>query len=214
MTKTRDQAVLVGVLVAFGAWTAAVLAPSLAAADVAITRWLQQFASPTIDALLSLVTVLGNAEITVVLALVMGVALIRRGQSPIALALWAVFVGGSGLEWVTKHWLPHPGVPLSLQRPGLNILHHQFHTPYSYLSGHAFRTFLLATAASWIWAPSVHRVVWLRYALVAIVALMGVALVYLGDHWASEVIGGYLLAAAGVVLLRAYLRRPVSPPLR
>jgi undecaprenyl-diphosphatase len=212
MTKTRDRAVLVGALVAFGAWTAAVRAPALAAADRAITQWLQQFASPTVDALLSLITVLGNAEVTVVLALLMGVALIRRGQAPFALALWAVFVSGSGLEWVTKHWLPHPGVPLPLQRPGFNIFHHRFYTPYSYLSGHAFRTFLLATAASWIWAPPVDRVLWVRYALGALVVLMGVGLVYLGDHWASEVIGGYLLAAVCVMLLRVTPRGPASPP--
>lgn len=201
-TQPKGQAVFVAALVALGAWTAAVFAPSLATADLAITRWLQQYASPTLDTLLSLLTFLGNAEITVLFLILMGIALVRRGQAPLAIALWAVFIGGSAIEWAAKHLLPHASVPESLQRLGLNIFHHQFHTPYSYPSGHAFRTLLLATAVSWVWTRSREGAVWLRYLLGTLVVLIGVALVYLGDHWASEVVGGFLLATVAVVLLR------------
>jgi undecaprenyl-diphosphatase len=211
-TLRKDQAAFVAVLVAFGAWTAAVLTPTLAAADLAITRRLQQDASPTLDVLLSLVTILGNFEITVLLVAIMGVVLIRRGQAAFAVALWAAFLGGSGVEWVTKQWLPHAGVPLSLQRPQLNIFHHQFDTPYSYMSGHAFRTLLLATVASWMGTRSQNRASALRYLLGALVVLMGIALVYLGDHWTSEVVGGYLWASVCVVLLRAQQLWPAIAP--
>lgn len=202
-TQPKSQAMFVAAIVAFGAWTAAVFAPSMATADLAITRWLQQSASPTLDTLLSLLTFLGNAEITIVFAILMGIALVRRGQAPLAIALWAVFIGGSAIEWAAKHSLPHASVPESLQRHGLNIFHHQFYTPYSYPSGHAFRTLLLATAISWIWTGAREGAAWLRYLLGALVILMGVAVVYLGDHWASEVVGGFLLATLAVVLLRA-----------
>jgi len=201
-TQPKGQAAFVAALVAFGAWTAAVFSPSLATADLAITRWLQQYASATLDTLLSVITFLGNAEVTVVLVVLMGIVLVRRGQAPLAIALGAVFIGGSAIEWATKHSLPHASVPESLQRHGLNIFHHQFHTPYSYPSGHAFRTFLLAAAVSWIWMRARDGGAWLRYLLGALVVLMGVALVYLGDHWASEVVGGFLLASVAVALLR------------
>ncbi len=210
--QPKGQAVFVAALLAFGAWTAAVLTPSLATADLAITRWLQQYASPAFDSLLSLVTILGNAEITTVLAVLVGVVLIRRRQSPLAVALWAVFIGGSAIEWATKHSLPHAGVPDSLQRHGLNVLHHQFHTPYSYPSGHAFRTLLLATAISWIWTRAREGAAWLRYLLGALVVLMGVGLVYLGDHWASEVVGGFLLASVAVALLLSQRRELARTP--
>ncbi len=203
LTEPKGQAVFGAALVAFGAWTAAVLTPSLVIADLAITRWLQQYASPTLDSLLSLVTIVGNAEITTVLAVLMGVVLIRRRQAPLAVALWAIFIGGSAVEWATKHSLPHAGVPDSLRRQGLNVLHHQFHTPYSYPSGHAFRTLLLATAISWTWTRAHEGAARLRYLLGALVVLMGVGLVYLGDHWASEVVGGFLLASVAVALLGA-----------
>jgi undecaprenyl-diphosphatase len=213
-TKMQNQAVLAGALVALVAWTAVVFTPPLAAADLAITRWLQQYASPTLDAVLSLVTILGNAEITTVLAVLMGIVLIRRRQAPLAVALWAVFVSGSAIEWATKHWLPHASVPASLQRHGLNILHHQFHTPYSYPSGHAFRTLLLATATSWIWTRAQEGAAWRRYLLGVLVVLMGVALVYQGDHWASEVVGGFLLASVAVVFLRAQRGEVARTPSR
>jgi membrane-associated phospholipid phosphatase len=211
-TQPKSQAMFVAALVALGAWTAAVFTPSLAMADLAITRWLQQYASPTLDALLSLITLLGNAEITVVFVILMGVVLVRRGQVSLAIVLWAVFIGGSAVEWAAKHSLPHASVPESLQRHGLNIFHHQFHTPYSYPSGHAFRTLLLATAVSWIWTRAREGAAWLRYLLGALVVLMGIALVYLGDHWASEVVGGFLLATLAVVPLCAQRRELSRTP--
>jgi undecaprenyl-diphosphatase len=202
-TRKQDWALLLTALIVLVAWTAAALTPALAAADLSITRWLQQGASRTLDVLFSTVTVIGNFEITVVLAGLLGVALIRAAQTRLAVTLWAVFTGGSIIEWITKHWLPHPNVPESLQRHGINILHHVFHAPYSYLSGHAFRSMLLATVTSWVWTRSSTGSQRLRlYLLGVMVVLMGVALVYLGDHWATDVIGGYLLAALCIVLLR------------
>lgn len=203
----RDRMTLLAAIIALGAWTAAALTPPLAEADLAATRWLQQYASPALDAALSIFTIAGNAEVTALLVGLLGVILIRTGGARRAVALWAVFIGGSAIEWLTKHWLPHRGVPESLQRSGVNILHYLIRTPYSYLSGHAFRVLLLATVASWMWARPTGARRRLPYLLSGAVALMGVALVYLGDHWASEVIGGYLLAAVGIVMLRGQPQR-------
>ncbi len=202
-TQSKGQAVFVAALVAFGAWTAAVLTPSVARADLSITRWLQQYASPTLDTVLSLLTFLGNAETTIVLVILTGMLLVYRGQAPLAIALLAVFIGGTAIELAAKHSLPHANVPESLQRHGLSIYHHQFRTPYSYSSGHAFRILLLATVVPGLWTRSRKGAAWLPYLLGALVVLMGVALVYLGDHWASEVVGGFLLASVAVAFLRA-----------
>ena len=206
----RDHAVLLAAGITLGAWTVAARTPPLAQADLAVTRWLQQYASPALDVIFSIITIAGNVEVTVVLAVLIAVALARRGRMQLSVALWAVFIGGLAVEWIVKHWLPHPGVPESLRRPGVNILHYLVRTPYSYPSGHAFRTMLLATAASWLRAKTSRWKRLLPYVLGAAVALMGVALVYLGDHWASEVIGGYLLAVLGIMLLVLTGRSPGS----
>ncbi len=75
---------------------------------------------------------------------------------------------------------------------------------YGYPSGHAFRTLLLAAGAwvTWRSHASVARRR-LRTALVLFVGLMGLALVYLGDHWTSEVVGGYLLAVLCILVINA-----------
>src|SRR2546428_580246 len=194
----RDRGTLLAALIALGAWTAAALTPPMAKADLVATRWLQQFASPALDVAFSIFTIASNAEVAAVLAGLIAVTLIRAGRARLAVALWAVFIGGTGIEWIAKHWLPHPGVPESLQRPGVNVLHYVVRTPYSYLSGHAFRTLLLAAVAWWMWTRSKRSQRLLQSLLGAAVALMGVALVYLGDHWASEVIGGYPPPVVGV----------------
>lgn len=203
LTHMRDRITVMGALIAFGAWTTAVLTPTLAVADRAITQWVQRYASPTLDVAFSVITAVGNADLTVPLATLLGLVLIRRGQPALALALWAGFIGGSAIEWATKHWLPHPGVPLALQRPHLIVFPQRLHTPYAYMSGHAFRTVLLGTVGSWMGTGRKSTAAWLGYVLGAVVFLIAIALVYLGDHWASEVVGGALLAAVCIAVLRA-----------
>jgi undecaprenyl-diphosphatase len=86
-------------------------------------------------------------------------------------------------------------------------MHVAIETPYSYPSGHAFRTLLLAAALWLTWGGGADRPrTRLRYVLIAVVVLMGAALIYLGDHWTSEVIGGYALAASCLVPLRSAAR--------
>jgi membrane-associated phospholipid phosphatase len=65
-----------------------------------------------------------------------------------------------------------------------------FSTPYGFPSGHAFRTLFLAGV---LWSTSRRRSLVGALLLAAVVAV-DFSLVYLGDHWASEVIAGDLLA--------------------
>ncbi len=204
MKASRLFIALLGSILLFAAWTIGALMPVLAQIDHAITITLQRVASTPLDIGFSLITILGNAEVTALLVLVVGMVLIRTGRAPLAIVVWALFVGGSAFEWIAKHQVPHASVPLELQRRGINTLHYVIRTPYGYPSGHAFRTVLLA-AATWVtWRPraGVARW-WLRAALVLLAGFMGVALVYLGDHWASEVVGGYLLAVLCMLVISA-----------
>lgn len=201
---TRLPVGLVVSVLLFAAWTFVSLTPILAQIDRAITISVQRVASTALDIGFSLITILGNAEVTALLVLVIGIVLIRTGRAPLAIVIWALFAGGSVVEWIAKHRLPHAGVPLELQRRGINALHYVIRTPYGYPSGHAFRTSLLAAATWMTWRPraGVARGR-LRAALILVVALMGLALVYLGDHWTSEVVGGYLLAVLCILVISA-----------
>lgn len=197
MLRTKDRTSLLLAVLLFAAWTPLALTPLVAGMDRAITLLVQRYASPLLDVTFALITIAGNIEVTVVLVLLIGLVLIRSGRVEMALTLWALFAGGSIVEWIIKHHLPHFGVLLPHRRPHLNLLHRMIRTPYSYPSGHAFRTLLLGVAACMTWWPSTDGARGLRRpgVVVGVVAgLMGFALVYLGDHWASEVVGGYLMA--------------------
>lgn len=72
----------------------------------------------------------------------------------------------------------------------------QGYTPYGFPSGHAARTVLFAGTA-------LRRVPGLS---VAVVAALALSLVYLGDHWTSEVLGGLCLGWAGAEVVREVWR--------
>ncbi len=197
----RGYTIFILGLALFAAWTVAAMTSAVGRADWAIAFSLQRFASSSLDTLSSLITIAGNAEVTVALVLLIGIVFARTRRTRVAVVLWALFIGGSLIELIGKHWLPHPGVPVWLHRPPLNLWHHIFRTSYAYPSGHAFRTLLLAAATWKAWSPEGRSRRLMRYGLVTVVLLMGLALAYLGDHWASEVVGGYLLALMSVGLL-------------
>src|SRR2546422_11390718 len=106
----RDHTILLAAGITLGAWTVAARTPPLAQADLAVTRWLQQYASPALDVIFSIITVAGNVEFTVVLAVLIAVALARRGRMQISGALWAVFISGLAVERITRHVWHNPGV--------------------------------------------------------------------------------------------------------
>ncbi len=160
-TTRLSAGLLVSVLL-LAAWTLVALTPVLAQIDRAITIVLQRVASTGLDIGFSLITILGNAEVTSLLALVIGIVLIRTGRAPLAIVIWALFAGGSAFEWIAKHRLPHPSVPLELQRRGINTLHYMIRTPFGYPSGHAFRTLFLAgsdiTLPLYLWSIVINDV--------------------------------------------------------
>ncbi len=215
LTKMRrNHAFLLSAVLLFTAWTIAAMTPLMSRADQAITLSLQRYASPTLDAGFFLVRYVGDIRATVILAFLIGISLIRTGRARMAVMLWALVVGGSVVELIGKHWVTPLGVLDSFKRPRLDLhgvpvltlhtLRHILQTPYGYPSGHAFRVLLLAVVGWMAWRPTVGRDVWLlRSALITGVALIGLALVYLGDHRASEVVGGYLLGIICVGPLRA-----------
>jgi len=165
------------------------LLPMVHGWDERVTMWLQH-AAPAFDAPGGIVVFLGNAEV-VIPAVVAGGLLLGRTSGRVMPALWlaAALIAASLLAVALKHLIPHPGPPEAFARhhllPGLHV-----DTPYSFPSGHTLRTTVL-------WGTVLRKTPWLAGALIL---CMMTALVYMGDHWLSDVIGGLCL---GWVFLEA-----------
>ena len=170
--------------------------------DRTVTIWLQH-AAPAPDLPASIFVFLGDAEVGIVAAALAGLVLLFRDRARgIAALQFAAALAVVGLlALLLKHVIPHPGPPESLQRHiarfGINVTS-QFSLP----SGHTMRTTFIA--------GTVLR----RHPALAItlVFCMMAALVYLGDHWTTDVLAGLCLGWACVEVAQGFTAG--QPPLR
>ncbi len=158
----------------------------------AVTIWLQH-AAPAPDVPAAVLVFLGNAEVMIPVAALAGLALLPRDPQRGRQALWiaAGLVAVSALAFTLKHVIPYPGPPYPFQRNvfrmGVSVP-----SPFSFPSGHTMRATFLAGIL-------LRRIPLLAG---AIVLCMMAALVYLGDHWTTDVLGGLCLGWACVEAAR------------
>ncbi|HLY21491.1 MAG TPA: phosphatase PAP2 family protein [bacterium] len=184
-----------GALLGFVVVTAVTFVPASHTVDLGATRWLQR-AAPTADWPAFAVSYLGNAEVLVPGFAVAGavLALRRRRQGLALLGLAVGLAAVSVIAVVFKHLIVHPGPPESLARHlpvplGAPIQS----TPFSLPSGHTMR-------ATFVAGTLLRR---FPFAAAALVLGMMAALVYLGEHWLTDVLAAFFLSWACVEAARA-----------
>ena len=166
--------------------------------DVIITRYVQGWDTPGVGSSLRVISEITNLWPGVAIWTATSVILFWRGLRIEAFTLLlavGTFLAAEAL-----------GVLVNRPRPSPELVHvSQSLFGNSFPSGHIFGAVVfygLLIGMSW------HRIKWLPIRLlilaiaVPIIALAGVARVYLGVHWANDVLGGLLF---GVVTLAALL---------
>lgn len=140
----------------------------------------QSVAAPSLDLVASIISILGQAEVTGGIALGLAVARLRGRQPDAWVPLLIVAV--AAVEIALKTFVAQPNPPGELSRSVelVPFVHVTFAGAFP--SGHVARTAFLVGVAR---VPT-----WLA---VVVVALMMVTRVYLADHWPSDVLGGLLL---------------------
>jgi len=189
----------VGLALAFVVTTALAGMDATRSLDQALLEAAQSVANPSLDLVASLVSILGQAEVTVPIALALAVVWWRREGTRGLVPL--VLFSGVAVEVLMKYVVPHLGPPEGLSR-GIHLRHLlRVDSPYSFPSGHLLRTAFLAALIGARTPRSAAISLW------GVVAAMGVTRVYLAEHWPSDVVGGLLL---GWVLARVavWLREP------
>lgn len=120
----------------------------------------------------------GTAGRLILLALSLG-ALFRAGRRKDAYWLAAMMAGGTALNLILKQIFAAPRPDLL---PHLDIVH-----TYSFPSGHAAGNMMFFGALAMLIARPAGY-----WAAAAIIALIGISRVWLGVHWPSDVMAGWI----------------------
>jgi len=184
--------------------------------NLRMTHYLQGRGSTGQDIGLGIFSYLGSIEVTLVIAVLLGIGLFR-GLRLLAILPVAFILLGSALEILGKQVIVSPAPGKALQRfpdflPswGHGVGH------YSFPSGHVVRATLayglvLYLAERWeLFGRDSSR---LSPVLVLVIFFVGYGVVYLGWHWLADAIGGVLLGLTLLFALIAYLerKRTVNP---
>jgi len=187
------QAYLIAAIAAFGVLAYFANTLPYFAIDLAITRQIQAYQPAWFDALMSWISWPGYAWQSVLITAIATLLLLALGLRREALMAAASSASAAVLNILIKLAIQRPRPSADLVNVVQNL------KSYSFPSGHVM-FYLAFFGFLWYVCFSLLKPSWGRAALLAyfgaMVLLVGVSRVYLGEHWASDVLGGYLLGGA------------------
>ena len=193
-TLMATAAVAVFVLVAY--WVVVSAAPGPTPGDSTALDISKAIESGWLTSFAKGLTVLGSAQVTLLVAAVSGVALIARRHWLEAVVLVIGVAVSFALVPEIKEWVQRPRPPDPLAEV----------SGWSFPSGHATHsviyTWLAVTIAIRLTPRLTHRSALILGGLV-LTALVGLTRVYLRLHWMSDVSSGWALCVAALVLTGA-----------
>jgi undecaprenyl-diphosphatase len=165
--------------------------------DFDMTVRIQNHTPVRFDAILDIATFIGHIGV-VSIALAAALYLFHRKKS--SLIVFGLFIVGHVPELFLKTFLRQPGPPFQFHRYNNTIfLNKDYVVPgSSYPSGHSFRALFFSIVFIYLLykkkGPTLSTLL-ISCAILGMAALIMFAKVVLGEHWATDIVGGILLAA-------------------
>lgn len=162
----------------------------------------------------SFFSVLGSAEATGIIWAIIFVFMLLKRYWKTAISLFLLPLA-LAIEVFGKVFVHHPAPPYLFYKGVLEVKlpSHFVHTDFSYPSGHETRTaFLIIFLMCYLlFRKNLKLQLIAQPILFGILAVMTVSRIYLGEHWTTDVIGGFLIGASFGLLSGVTIPRKSVP---
>jgi undecaprenyl-diphosphatase len=185
-------AVLIAVGWALGAFVHDVLGNGATSLDGTVARYVGEHRTPWLTSVLRTVTWLGSTAITIPVSAVAGLLMRRRTGRWSPMAQLAVAISGAvALSNIVKQLVarPRPHIGRVISRAG----------GYAFPSGHATQVVVVSITLAFLASRFFNVKVAAWTAAIVITLAVGWSRVYLGVHWLTDVLAGYMLGGAWAV---------------
>ncbi|VXA93888.1 phosphatase PAP2 family protein [Aeromicrobium sp. 9AM] len=159
-----------------------------------------------------LLTLVGSEVVVSALALLLVIVLLERRGPFLAMCAAVAMAVSASLTVGVK-------LLVARDRPGAGVRLGPVDSTYSFPSGHALNSAVFLGLVVLLFVPLLHprrQRITVRCSLALLAFGIGVSRVYLGYHWASDVVASWLLAAAVLALVavvsKTWGHGPDSPP--
>lgn len=206
--NTFSMALVISVICALGFGLIAVLVGNTKTQnfDSTIISWVQGLEAPLLTTIMKFFTIIGSGmPIVIITVIIMAILYLFLGHRRELLFLFWVMIGTSLINKLLK-------LVFQRTRPTLHRIAEA--SGYSFPSGHSVAAFALYGALAfliWKHVPTAIGRILIIILSSLFIAIIGISRIYLGVHYPSDVIGGYLMSACcltvSIWLYQRYLER-------